>query len=504
MQCSLLFERSHNMNSLRQIAARPLAAVIVAMMMLPVVASAQTNIKPGYNVFSPEQDVEIGRQSAAEAEQQLPLVRDAQVNDYVNRIGQRLAANAGGPQFQYQFRVVNSTDINAFALPGGFVYINRGVLDQAKNEGEVAGVVAHEIAHVALRHGTHQASKAYLAQAGLSILGGILGGGGGRSADIINAVGGVGLNVLFLKYSRDLETQADVRGAQILAATGYSPNDMVNFFRTLESVDKSRKTSFLADHPAPPDRIARIQREAQSLHVSASAPQNVAQLNTIKGRLGGVTAQNGTVAQKSAAATSSTARRRTQGGAAQPVQVEAPSSSLRSYTAPSGVYRVSYPSNWSVYQQGATGVTFAPKGGIGDVNGRTEIVYGAIVSHYAPFGNATSRNNLRGSVYEGNVTLEDATNDLLATIQRDSPHLRVIGNSGQRVTMANGSALAASLRGTNPNTGVNERVTIVTRQLADDHLVYLLFVTPDAEASRYTNVLNAMVSSMQVDAAHNH
>src|SRR5205085_3465033 len=339
------------MNRLRDIAARPAAALFITMLMVTATAGAQTNIKAGYNVFTPEQDVEIGRQSAAEAEQQLPMVGDAQINDYVNRIGQRLAANAGGPQFQYQFRVVNSTDINAFALPGGFVYVNRGVLEQARNEGEVAGVVAHEIAHVALRHGTHQASKAYLAQAGLSILGGILGGGGGNTANIINAVGGAGLNVLFLKYSRDLETQADVRGAQILAATGYSPQDMVGFFQTLEKVDSSRKTSFLSDHPAPPDRIARIQKEAAQLRVSNTPTTNVAALNTIKSRLGVAGAPGSTQVARTAPAATSSSRRRTTGATGTAVQVEPPASSLRSYTAPSGVYRISYPANWAVYQQ---------------------------------------------------------------------------------------------------------------------------------------------------------
>src|SRR6185369_17474755 len=128
-----------------------------------------------------------------------------------------------------------------------------------------------------LRHGTHQASKAYAAQAGLQILGGLLGGKvGGNTAQILNAVGGIGLNALFLKYSRDLETQADVRGAQILASSGYSPADMVNFFHTLESVDKSKKTNWLSDHPAPPDRISRIQKDAALLHVSQSPTTTVA------------------------------------------------------------------------------------------------------------------------------------------------------------------------------------------------------------------------------------
>src|SRR5438067_5639600 len=265
---------------------RRVAALMMALLLVPLAATAQTKIKPGFNLFSPQQDVEIGQQSAAAAQQQLPLLNDSQVNAYVNNIGQRLAANAGGPQFQYQFRVVNSSDINAFALPGGFIYVNRGVLEQAHNEGEVAGVLAHEISHVALRHGTHQASKAYLAQAGISILGGILGGKIGQgTAQVINAVGGIGLNALFLKYSRDLETQADVRGSQILAASGYSPVDMVNFFKTLERVDTSKKTNWLSDHPAPPDRIARIEKEAQLLHVSATPTTNVADLRQVQSRM---------------------------------------------------------------------------------------------------------------------------------------------------------------------------------------------------------------------------
>src|SRR5256885_9216145 len=166
------------------------------------IANAQTRIKSGFNLFSTSDDAQIGAQSAAAAEQQLPIVRDGSVNGYVNGIGQRLAANAGGPEFHYQFKVVNASDINAFALPGGYIYVNRGVLEQAHNEGEVAGVLAHEISHVALRHGTHQASKAYLAQAGISILGGILGVNIGQgNAQVIKPRGGNRLNALLLTCS---------------------------------------------------------------------------------------------------------------------------------------------------------------------------------------------------------------------------------------------------------------------------------------------------------------
>jgi Zn-dependent protease with chaperone function len=470
--------------------------LVLTMLWTAAVAEAQTKLKPGFNLFSPQQDVEVGQQSAVEAEQQLPILNDAQVNSYVNQIGQRLAANAGGPQFQYQFRVVNASDINAFALPGGYIYINRGIIDNARNEGEVAGVIAHEISHVALRHGTHQASKAYLAQAGISILGGLLGGKVGQgTAQVINAIGGFGLNALFLKYSRDIETQADVRGSQILTASGYTPVDMVNFFKTLERVDPSKKTNFLADHPAPPDRIARIEQEARLLHVTDKPTENVAQLQSIQSRLGSFGAARTTqqIAQSSAS-TSSNGRRRTNSGQTANISVPTPSSSLSSYTSQSGVYRVSYPSNWQVYESSTVGVTIAPPGGMGNVNGSTDVVYGALINHYDPFGNNGS----------GNISLQSATQDLLTEIQRGSPYLQLASNNAQQLRVSGGTALAATLRGTDPLTGINERVTVVTRQLSDEHLLYLLFIVPDREASNYSRVLNNMVSSLQINPSQPH
>ena len=502
------------MNRRTSVVARPVLSLAVALALMSGVANAQTTIKPGWNLFSPQDDVQIGQQSAVQAEQQLPILNDNQVQSYVNRIGQRLAQNAGGPQFQYQFKVVNASDINAFALPGGFVYVNRGVIDQARNEGEVAGVLAHEISHVALRHGTHQASKAYAAQAGLSILGGILGGKiGGGTAQILNAVGGLGLNALFLKYSRDIESQADIRGSQILTASGYTPQDMINFFHTLESVDSSKKTNWMSDHPAPPDRIGRIQKEAQLLHVTAHPTENVAELNQIKGDMAryGKAPTTQQIAQGTAN-TSNNRRTRTTGrtgGSSVPnIQVAPPSSSMSSYTAPSGVYKISYPSNWRVYQEGSTGVTIAPEGGVGDVGGRTEVVYGAMINHYDPFGSQGMTSNLRGSggnsPYMGNITLEDASKDLLGQIRQQSPYLNTINNSTQRFNVSGGRALAVALRGTDPNTGLNERVNVISRQLEDGHLLYMLFITPEQDASRYGPVLQAMVNSLQVSDATRH
>ncbi len=486
------------MNRSAQVIARPVIALAIALSLVAGVAEAQTKVSPGWNMFSAQQDVEIGAQSAAEAERQLPLVRDAEVEAYVNRIGQKLAVNAGGPQFQYRFRVINASDINAFALPGGFIYLNRGIIENARNEGEVAGVLAHEIAHSALRHGTHQASKAYAAQAGLQILGGLLGGKvGNNTAQILNVVGGVGLNALFLKFSRELETQADVRGAQILAASGYTPADMVSFFDQLARVDKSKKTTWLSHHPAPPDRQARIEKERQLLREPATPTQNVAQLNNIKADLRGY-GPGLTQTQIAQGQTGSRGNPTMTSSGTSIGQVAAPSSSLRKFTNRTGAYAINYPSNWRVYDSGGFGVTIAPDGGIGDAGGRTEVVYGLIVNHYEPFGNSP-RSYLRDGRTSSSVTMQDATNDLLATIRQSSPHLRVINNSGQQLRLDGRTAMAASLRGTNPNTRINERVTVVTRALPDGHLIYVLFVTPEKDASRYGPLLNNIVASIDVN-----
>jgi Zn-dependent protease with chaperone function len=473
--------------------ARPLFALMLALTLVAGAAEAQTQIKPGWNMFSPQQDVEIGQQSAVEAERQLPILRDSEVEAYVNNIGQKLARNAGGPQFQYRFRVVNASDINAFALPGGYIYLNRGIIENSRNEGEVAGVLAHEIAHSALRHGTHQASKAYAAQAGLQILGGLLGGKvGNNTAQILNTVGGVGMNALFLKFSRELETQADIRGAQILAASGYTPADMVSFFNQLAKVDKSRKTTWLSHHPAPPDRIARIEKERQLLREPATPTQNTTQLARVQSRLRGHGSAP-TMAQIAQGA------RPSSGSSNPPMtsssgigRVPAPSSSWRQYTNRNRAYAVGYPSNWRVYENGF-GVTLAPEGGVGNVGGRSEVVYGAIVNHYEPTASG------------GRVTMQSATSDLITQIRQASPHLRVISGSTQQLRTQDGkAALAASLRGRNPNTNIDERVTVVTRALPDGHLVYLVFVTPEGDARNYSGVLNQMVNTLQVASNARH
>lgn len=477
---------------------RVLAAAVALTLFVPAFGEAQTKVKPGFNLFSPQQDVEIGQRSAAEVESQLPMVTDDAVESYIDGIGQRLAAHAPGPKFRYRFRVVNASDLNAFALPGGYLYINRGAIEAAKNEGEIAGVLAHEIAHSALRHGTHNASKAYATQAGLSILGGILGGKvGAGTAQIINAVGGFGLNAVFLKYSRDAERQADIAGTQMLARAGYNPADMVSFFQTLQRTDKRKTVRWLSSHPQTGDRIKAIQREAQAMGVALRPTTKTAALDSVQARLQRMSpARTTEELARMRTAGGSTPSSRSRGGYS-PSRVEPPSSQMRTYTNQSRVFQLQYPANWQVVAEGRNGVTVAPPGGAGEINGNAEVVYGAIVSHFEP----DEEGGLGG--YD-RPNIEDATNELIGVIQRASPHLRVVSGSGQRVRMSGGTGLAVTLRGKSRNTGINERVTVVTRQLEDGHLVYMLFITPEGDAAAYRETLSAMVNSLRVDPDQRH
>ena len=239
------------------------------------------------NLFSVQQDVQAGRQAASQVERQMPMVRDSQVNNYVNAIVQRLAANAGGPQFQYRARVVTSRELNAFSLPGGFIYVNSGLISAVRSEDELAGVLAHEIAHVAERHGTEQATKAYGAQAGVGLLAGLLGGRDGRVGIPEQIIGSLGVNAAFMKFSRNAEHEADSVGAAMMARAGYDPMAMASFFDLLQQQKRSNPNavaSFFSSHPPASDRSARIR--AQASRLERGDRRQVGSLRAVQSRLG--------------------------------------------------------------------------------------------------------------------------------------------------------------------------------------------------------------------------
>jgi beta-barrel assembly-enhancing protease len=223
-------------------------------------------LKPGFNLYSKQQDVELGREAARQVATKYQEVRDPELSGYLSRLGARLTSQpqADGGAFPYTFTLVRDKTVNAFALPGGPTFVQTGLLLAAENEAQLAGVLAHEISHVALRHGTHQATKSM----GIQLAAGLLGagvGGGSMLGQLTQAGIAFGANSVLLKHSRDAERQADLLGAEIVAGAGYNPIEMARFFEKLEAEGGARGPQFLSDHPNPGNRVRYIEEEIRLL-----------------------------------------------------------------------------------------------------------------------------------------------------------------------------------------------------------------------------------------------
>ena len=262
--------------------------MIWMMALAPIAAYAQTKVSLPKNKYKVEDDLKLGRDASVQIDQQFPILNDAQVTRYVQDVGARLVA-AIPPQFRqsqfnYSFKVVNASDINAFALPGGPMYVNRGMIEAAKNEGEMAGVMAHEISHVALRHATAQATKQGSWKNQLGTIGLILGGAilAGQTGAQLGAMGAAAWQT---KYSREYETQSDILGAQIMANAGYDPRDLANMFQTIAGEGGGRGPEWLSSHPDPGNRFQKINNEARYLRISPDPIKMTAGFESAQARL---------------------------------------------------------------------------------------------------------------------------------------------------------------------------------------------------------------------------
>ena len=343
------------------------------------------------------------------------MLNDGRVDECVEDVGARLVAAIPAefrhPEFRYTFDVVNQKEINAFALPGGPMFLNRGMIEAAKTEGEVAGVMAHEISHVALRHGTAQATKGQKFQIGAiagQILGAIVGGAAGG---VIAQGSQFGLGAYFLKYGREYESQADLLGAQIMARAGYDPREMANMFKTIEAEGGGSGPEWLSSHPNPGNRYNAIIKEASMLRVQGNA--NTGQFQSIKARLGGMSPAY--TAEQIAKGQAKTGGRRL-----------APAAARRQRRAALGlipdVSAGGLPARQRAVElgrsgRGGGGVTYAPDGGFvqGD-NGGTAFTHGVQI----------------GVAQGGSGNLQRDTQQLLQNFARTNPELRAAGNSSAR------------------------------------------------------------------------
>ncbi|HEX2524554.1 MAG TPA: M48 family metallopeptidase [Terriglobia bacterium] len=449
-----------------------MASRVVLLAVLPAMFFAQgTRVEMPKNKYAVEDDVKLGREAAAQAQQQLPLLRDEDIESYVNQVGQQLVAaippEFRHPQFRYTFRVVNAGEINAFALPGGPMFVNRGMIEAARTEGEMAGVMGHEITHVALRHATAQATETQKFQIG-SVLGQIAGAViGGGLGDIIGMGSQIGFGAGALKYSRKYETQADILGSQLMARVGYDPRDLANMFQTIQKQGGRGGPEWLSSHPDPGKRYERIEQEAKLLRVSSSSrTRDTAAFRRIQQRLRAMPAPpKGRQPGQDQRAPS--------GEPTYSGRVEPPSSSYRQVQT--NRVQVGVPDNWREFR-GDSSVTYVPEGAYGDRGLTHGVLFGA---------EQMNSSNLR-----------QANEQYLESLLQGNPYLRQQSES-QSTRIGGRSGLATRLAGRSPVTGDTELVTVVTSSLGNGELFYLASIVPAQESRNYDPVFQRIVNSLR-------
>jgi hypothetical protein len=445
-------------------------------------AAQEARIEPDRNSYTPEQDVQLGQQAAAEVREQMPMLRDEATEDFVDEIGERLVAETPDylrqPAFRYSFDVVNLRDINAFALPGGPMFLNRGMLEAAKTDGEVAGVMAHELSHVILRHGTAQATKGQKFQIGAiagQVLGAIV---GGRAGSVISQGSQIGLGVYFLKYGREYEREADLLGAQIMARAGYDPRDMANMFRTIEKQGGRGGPEWLSDHPDPGNRYESIMRAAETLEVEGNAPDG--QIGEVHERLARMP-QAPTMEQVARQQERRGSQRGPVATSGRVANVEPPSRQWQT-VQPGDFLRMSVPANWQPQSSGGGTVTYAPEGGYFQAdNGQPVFTHGLEL----------------GVLRTDGRSLQQSTEQLVQAFARANPELRRQGGYS-RATIGGRQGLTTTLVNVSEVTGQPEAINLSTVQLSDGSVLFLLGVAPTNQARTYFDTFGRVRQSVQL------
>ncbi len=450
------------------------ATLMFAILIVPITAISQTQVTMPKNKYKVQDDVKIGSQAATEVEKQFPILSDADATRYLERVGARLVT-AIPPQFRqttfdYRFKLVNASDINAFALPGGPMYVNRGMIEAARNEGEMAGVMAHEISHVALRHATAQQTKQGSLGNQIGMIGMILGGAilaGEAGAQL----GMLGAAAWMTKFSREYETQADVLGARIMADAGYDPRDLANMFKTIAAQGGGSGPEWLSSHPDPGNRFEKINKEATYLNVSPNPIKLTRDFERVQARLRAMPkARSMAEIQKQAEANNNpTANGKYSSNVAYP------STRVRAYTGANWL-RMNVPSNWREFPSDGS-VQFAPDGAFGSQG----------ITHGAMIGVNKSQN--------GN--LNSSTQEYVNGILQANDYLRQRSNF-ERTYVAGRQGYSTVLAGRSPVTNRTEVVTVYTTQLNSGDLFYVITVVPEGEAGNYSSAFRNMLSSIRL------
>jgi Zn-dependent protease with chaperone function len=437
---------------------------------MPSALAQRTQFKQGWNKFSPQDDITLGKRAATDAEKQLPSCNAPKVDSYLTQLGTRLAQKlpTNGVQYPFEFHCVNDKAINAFALPGGYVFVNRGAIEASDDEAQLAAVMAHELSHVALRHGTNQATKAMLAETGLGIFGAVFGDSTGGA--LLTTLGSFTAGGVLLRYSRTAESQADVMGTQVLYDSGYDPRALAQFFEKLEADSKGKNPpEFFSDHPNPEHRVERVDEEIEKLGgVLPNARRDSTEFESIKREVLALP-----VVKKPAPGAPAVA-----GSPPAP-----PSRSYATYQAKA--YTLKYPDNWKKYPDSeGSGVSFGPVSGVlDDGSGHSALAYGLIVSVAKAQDDPNDWNALESATHQVIEDLKKANPSMKIT--RQGEHLRLNGQPGLSTYLSNDSPA-----------GGPETDWVVT-VLRPEGLVYFVCVAPQSAYDSYDKTFSSILDSVR-------
>lgn len=427
-------------------------------------------LKPGWNLFSVQQDVQLGKEASQQVYSQMPVVHNAELDNYLANILHKLEQSPHAKYFggtnepiPYTIHAVYDKNINAFSLPGGPIFINTGLFGATENEAQLAGVIAHEMSHVVLRHATNQASKQNAISLPATLLGALT--GNGILGQLTKLGIGLGANSVLLKYSRGDESQADYNGAEIMADAGYNPIEMAHFFEKLEQQSGSgRALQFLSDHPNPGNRVQAVQDEIRQLPQRNYVEGQTGEFQRIKDLVSHLAAPgqlHGSYGNDPHVAGAPSAR---------------PSSRLREYRGQA--FALDYPDNWQVFgDQGSKMVTIAPPDGV--IQGA--VGYGLEASYYFPPGNG--------------IDLARDTQALIQQLQKENSGMRV-GRASRTVSVGGERGLETTLNSKSPYQGEEEVDELIT-VARPEGLFYMVFIAPRSEYDQIQATFREILKSLR-------
>jgi hypothetical protein len=465
------------------------AALLFAVLLSgPQLGFARVDLKPCKNNFTPEQQIQLGQKATQQVYKEMPVLPDSsRVAQYIQRLGMKLVSFAPGYRWPYNFHVADVAEINAFALPGGSVFINLGTIQAADTEAQLAGVMAHEISHVILQHSVCNAAKqqkvGIIAGLGQVAAGVLLGGAAGDlAAQGIGMTAGLG----FLKMSRGAEREADLLGVQILYDAGYDPRGMPQFFEIIQSKYGAGGSQFMSDHPNPGNRTEYTDKEIDSFPPRAKYVKTSPEFIAIHKEVESMRAY--TAKEVSSGVWKKRSPNQTvSGGVNEPASDLTPekvdlNTSGDWKTVQGNGFSISVPSNWQNYGNQMSQM-LAPPGGVARSaeGGAGSVVYGLLTDVYRP---------------PGKMSLDEALNAFLQTITSDNPGL-VPGEPGA-IPAAGTTGRSVECSNAQANNGKGERDWLIAFQQSDGSLRYFVFVAPTPDFDRLRPTFTKILRSLKL------